>query len=154
MTRIAIAILALLLLGFMQIDSSQPIWTHCDIRNVDGVVFLNERYVATTLYDTPGIWVEGAVSYDLPTITAVTQLEGVHLDWNSTDGFAIYEIVDVVGWQILLRGDAPITWAQWWRGRETNDFYVLATDDMNHYVADYGGSDSWHVRCGGWIVEG
>jgi hypothetical protein len=146
--------IALVLMAFTQVDD-QSIWHRCDTSNVDAVVFMDRYTSSSLLYDTPEVWLSGDVNRDLPTITGILNLQGRVLEWNNVNGFddSITEQLRSVGWEILVADEIPVVWSQWWQGRTTGDFYVLITNDMRHYVADYGGSDSWHVKCGGWIVE-
>jgi hypothetical protein len=146
----------LFILAFSPVNQieEQSVWSRCDVSGVNGTVFMDDVY-SIALNETPNIWLTGDINRDYPTVVSVLKLKGRTLAWNSTNGFdnSIPERLRYVGWEILLRDNTPVVWSQWWLGIETGNFYIFNTSDMDHYVADYGGSNSWHVLCGGWLVD-
>ena len=135
-------------------DDTVSIFNRCNTDSVTGVVYLSGVYSSILLDNVPSTWQNGELSVNIPTVLAILKLEGTPLEWNKETGFddSINDRLRPVGWEILVSGETPIIWMQWWTGIDTRNFYVFITDDMAHYVADYGGSNSWHVKCGGWVI--
>lgn len=81
-----------------------------------------------------------------------TALEREPVDWNADTGFQIAEPAHAVGWLTLVYAER-IEYAQVVRGVETGDVYLIVTDSLREYVADYGGSEAWHST-GAYRVRG
>ncbi len=126
---------------------NNSIWQRCDVSEVDKIVYVT-RWVSSL--DLAAEWRLGVEQTHPLTKLAILTLQGEKIEWDKKIGFHIDERLQPLGWLVLAANDEAKVYVQIGRGRETNDLYLLITDDMSAYVADYGGSNSWHVRCGGW----
>ena len=129
---------------------NNSIWQRCDVSNVDKIVYVS-RWVSSLNLATE--WRNSLPETQLLTLIAILALQGEKIEWDKKIGFHIDERLQPLGWLVLAANDEAKIYAQIGRGRETSDLYLLITDDMSAYVADYGGSNSWHVRCGGWRIN-
>lgn len=77
--------------------------------------------------------------------TPFEALEREPVDWNASTGFQIPEAAHAVGWLTLVYA-ARITYAQTVRGQQSGDVYLITTDSLREFQADYGGEVSWHSR--------
>lgn len=149
--RFIVLIIILFVVGVTTVDAQDDsIWRRCDVEDVNQVVYVSGQVNSERLVTD---WPLGVVQAQILTIRAVLGLRGELIQWDTEIGFHIDERLHHLGWLVLAADDEAKVYAQIWIGRDSDDLYILATDDMTHYVADYGGCDCWHVKCGGWRVE-
>ena len=137
----------------MSKEETISIWSRCDISQVDGVVYVGSHIRSITFDEQPDVWRLSTVTRDIPTVSAILALRGQQVKWDKVNGFAMSEYANPIGWEVLLRGEEPMFWAQWYRGVDTNRLYAFVTNSMERYTADYGGAKTWHVLKGAWLVN-
>lgn len=132
--------------------ASEQIWSRCNVAldDVRAVSYWSES--TRELADNPELWRNGEVVRARPAIWQALASQGDLLPFDTADGFDIGEASQALGWQVLVLRDGTYRYALWTQGMVSGDFYVYTTNSLEHYVAAYGGAESFHVLCGTWIV--
>jgi hypothetical protein len=91
------------------------------------------------------VWSEPARVYASFDASPFALLAREPVTWNSSTGFQIPERAHAVGWLTLIYAER-IEYMQVVRGVETGSVYLIVTESLREFVADYGGESAWHTR--------